>query len=37
MPVQEKVAISLYRLGSGDGLQNNGDLYKVDKTHCQKQ
>ena len=31
VPVQERIAISLHRLGSGDGLQTIGDLYGVHK------
>ena len=31
-PVQERVAMSLHRLGSSDGMQNIGDLYKVHKS-----
>ena len=29
VPVQERIAMSLHRLGSGDGLQSIGDLYGV--------
>ena len=32
MPVQERIAMSLHRLGSGDGLQTIGDLYGVHKS-----
>ena len=32
VPVQERVAMSLHRLGSGDGLQTIGDLYGVHKS-----
>ena len=32
VPVQERVAMSLHRLGSGDGLQNIGNLYEVHKS-----
>lgn len=31
MPVQERIAMSLHRLGSGDGLQSIGVLYIVHK------
>ena len=31
VPVQEMIAMSLHRLGSGDGLQTIGDLYGVHK------
>jgi hypothetical protein len=31
VPVQERIAMSLHRLGSGDGLQTIGDLYGVYK------
>ena len=32
VPVQERIAMSLHRLGSGDGLQTIGDLYGVHKS-----
>ena len=32
VPVQDRIAMSLHRLGSGDGLQTIGDLYKVHKS-----
>ena len=32
MPVQDKIAMSLHRLGSGDELQTIGDLYGVHKS-----
>ena len=32
MPVQDRIAMSLHRLGSGDGLQTIGDLYGVHKS-----
>ena len=31
VPVQEKIAMSLHRLDSGDGLQTIGNLYEVHK------
>ena len=31
MPVQDRIAMSLHRLGSDDGLQNTCDLYGVHK------
>ena len=31
VPVQDRIAMSLHRLGSGDGLQTIGDLYGVHK------
>jgi hypothetical protein len=31
VPVQERITMSLHRLGSGDGLQTIGDLYGVHK------
>ena len=31
MPVQDRIAMSLHQLGSGDGLQTTGDLYGVYK------
>ena len=31
MLVQDRIAMSLHRLGSGDGLQTIGDLYGVHK------
>src|SRR5665213_446391 len=36
VPVQERVAMSLHRLGSGDGLQSIGDLYGVHKSTLSK-
>ena len=35
-PMQERVAMSLHRLGSGDGLQSIGDLYGVYKRTLSK-
>jgi hypothetical protein len=32
VPVQDRIAMSLHRLGSGDGLQTIGDLYGVHKS-----
>jgi hypothetical protein len=32
VPVQERIAMALHRLGSGDGLQTIGDLYGVHKS-----
>jgi len=32
VPVQERIAMSLHRLGNGDGLQSIGDLYGVHKS-----
>ena len=31
MPVQERIKMSLHRLGSADGLQIIGDLYEIHK------
>ena len=31
VPVQEKIAMLLHRLGSGNGLQTIGDFYRVYK------
>ena len=36
MPVQERVAMSLYRLGSGNRLQKIGDLYGGHKSTFSK-
>ena len=36
VPVQKMIAMSLHRLGSGDGLQNIGDLYGVHKSILSK-
>lgn len=36
MPVQERVAMSLHELGSGNELQNIGDLYEVHKSTLSK-
>ena len=36
VPVQERIAMSLHRLGSGDGLQSIGDLYGVHKSTLSK-
>ena len=36
VPVQERVAMSLDRLGSDDGLQSIGDLYGVHKSTLSK-
>lgn len=36
MPVYERVAMSLHKLGSDDRLQNMRDLYKVHKSTLSK-
>ena len=36
MPVYERVAMSLHKLGSDDRLQNMKDLYKVHKSTLSK-
>ena len=36
MPVHERVAISLHRLGGDDGLQRMGDLYGVHNSTLSK-
>lgn len=36
VPVQERVAMSLYRLGSDDELQSIGDLYGVHNSTLSK-
>ena len=36
MPVQERVVMSLHRLGSNDALQSIGDLYGVHKSTLSK-